>query len=289
MIWLACNDKPTGLRGAVLGYVGFGLGMTAGRLLGNYANVLQGEVGFTINHWNVMETSCGFIAGFVFCFGMVGRSYPEPPDGENIPLVCIYSIIYVLGFIPLWHRLNRISPSTKIPEWAKVFQSYGYADPDGLARTLLSLADGVCLFGFVGAVIWLAIHFRKRETWAVLPVLWLSATMLLFQNLTAHFLLYPPRSKYINMHYIFWVMFILMLIYAVFAQPRPLTVDAGARADQEPRFLWAAWMASAAAALAVVVYLAGHVNNAKTMATANTCWPVWAWPQGPFPGRNVKP
>ena len=35
LIWLACNKKPSGLRGAVLGYVGFGLGMAGGRLLGN--------------------------------------------------------------------------------------------------------------------------------------------------------------------------------------------------------------------------------------------------------------
>ena len=73
MIWLACNNKPTGLRGAVLGYIGFGLGMAVGRLLGNLANVLQVDYGFTINHWNVMETSCGFIAGFIYCFGMVTR------------------------------------------------------------------------------------------------------------------------------------------------------------------------------------------------------------------------
>ena len=86
LIWLACNNKPSGLRGAVLGYVGFGVGMAAGRLLGNIANVLQAHYGFTINHWNVMETSCGFIAGFIYCFGMVDRAYPEPPENENIPL-----------------------------------------------------------------------------------------------------------------------------------------------------------------------------------------------------------
>ena len=93
LIWLARNDKPIGLRGAMLGYIGFGLGMTAGRLLGNLANVLQQPYGFTINHWNVMETSCGFIAGFIYCFGMVDRAYPEPPENENIPLVSVYGII----------------------------------------------------------------------------------------------------------------------------------------------------------------------------------------------------
>ena len=119
LVWLACNNKPSGLRGAVLGYVGFGLGMAGGRLLGNFANVLQTRYGFTINHWNVMETSCGFIAGFIYCFGMVGRAYPEPPENENISLASLYGIVYVLGIIPLWHRLDRIHPAAKQAGWAK--------------------------------------------------------------------------------------------------------------------------------------------------------------------------
>ena len=87
--------------------IGFGLGMAGGRLLGNVANRLQGDYGFTINHWNVMETSCGFIAGFIYCFGMVGRAFPEPPEEKNISLASFYGIIYAPGLIPLWHRLNR--------------------------------------------------------------------------------------------------------------------------------------------------------------------------------------
>jgi hypothetical protein len=50
-----------------------------------------------------------------------------------------------------------------------------------------------------------------------------------------------------------------------------------------------AWVAGTVAALALVVFLAGYVNNDKTMATANTRWPVWAWRDGPFPGRGAKP
>jgi hypothetical protein len=290
LIWLACNHKPSGLRGALLGYIGFGLGMAGGRLLGNVANVLQGPSGSTINHWNVMETSCGFIAGFLYCFGMVDRAYAEPPEDENIPLASTYGILYALGLIPLWHRLNRIQPvDAKLAAWAKELRSSGFADPEGLARTILWLIDGVCVLGFVGAAIWMVIHFRRGQRWAMLPVLWLSATMLLFQNLNALYFFYPHRPNYINMHNVFWVMFGLMALYAALARPRPVPVPEDASLEAEPRFSWASWIAGAVAVLGLVVFLAGYVNGEQTMKTANTRWPAWSWQQGPFPGRAARP
>ena len=198
------------------------------------ANVLTAEYGFTINHWNVMEVSCGFIGGFLYCFGMVDREYPEPPEGENIPLASAYGILFVLGILPLWHRLARIRPEAKLKEWAASLESYGYADPEGLARTVLRLIDGVCVLGFVGAAIWLVIHFRRRQRLAVLPVLWLSATMLLFQNLNALYFFYPRVPRQINMHNVFWVMFALMALYAAVARPRPVAEPAGTDAEAEP-------------------------------------------------------
>jgi len=289
LIWLARNNKPTGLRGAVLGYVGFGLGMTIGRLLGNLSNVLQSDFDFMINHWNVMETSCGFIAGFIYCFGMVDHAYPEPPEKENIPLASFYGIIYALAIIPLWHRLNRLRPvAAKQAEWAKALKSYGYSDPETLAQTIMWLVDCVCVLGFVGAAIWMVIHFQRRQRWSALPVLWLSGTMLLFQNLTAHFFFYPARPRYINMHHAFWALFVLMVLYAVIARPRPVE-PAGAVPETEPRFPWARCVAGTVAALAIVVFLTGYINNDKTMASANTRWPTWVWTQGPFPGRGARP
>jgi hypothetical protein len=288
LFWLACNNKPSGLRGAVLGYVGFGLGMATGRLLGNFANVFTQQHGFTINHWNVMETSCGFIGGFIYCFGMVDRDHPEPPENENIPLASFYGIVYVLGLIPLWHRLNRIQPAAKKAEWAKALESYGYADPNKLANITLWLIDGVCALGFVGAAVWLMIHYRRRQRWAMLPVLWLSGTMLLYQNINALFLLYPARPMYINMHYVFWGMFALMAVYALVARPRPVELVPDDRLVSEPRFPWERWLAGAAAALFVLIFLAGIINNDKTMATASTRWPVWSWSEGPFPGRAAR-
>jgi hypothetical protein len=285
LIWLACNDKPMGLRGAILGYVGFGLGMAGGRLLGNGANVLQGMYGFTINDWNVMETSCGFIAGFIYCFGMVGRGFPEPPEGENIALCSSYGIIYLLALIPLWHRLNRIQPAAKHAEWAKALLSYGYFDPDRLAQWTLWLIDGVCVLGFVGALLWLVIHFQRRRGWASLPVLWLSGTMLLFQNLNALYFFYPRRENYINMHNVFWLMFVLMMLYAGLALPHPVAESEDEDTPRKARLFSIGSLVTGAAALAGIIWLAGFVNGEKTMATANTRWPVWSWSDGHFPGR----
>jgi hypothetical protein len=288
LIWLVCNKKPAGLRGAVLAYVGFGIGMAGGRLLGNIANVLQSPYGFTINHWNVMETSCGFIAGFIYCFGMIGRTYPEPPEKENIPLASCYGIAFVLGVIPLWHRLNRISPA-KINDWASALTAYGYTDANRLATINPRLLDAVCLAGFLGAALWLLIHFQRRERWSVLPVMWLSGTMLLFQNLAALYFFYPTRPRYINMHHVFWGMFVLMCLYAILARPHPVVEPEDGDRAPDRRFAWAGWLAGALVGLVLLVLLAGYVNNDKTMATANTRWPRWSWSEGPFPGRGARP
>jgi hypothetical protein len=288
LVWLALNNKPTGLRGAVLGYVGFGLGMAGGRLLGNIANLLQIQYDFTINHWNVMEVTCGFVGGFVVCFGMVNHNYPEPPEKENTRLASFWGIVYVLGVIPLWHVLSRIKPFVKQTEWAAQLKSYGYADPERLAEVVAWLVYGVCAVGFVGVVLWMLIHFQRRQRFAVLPVLWLSATMLLLQNLNALYFFYPIRPKLFNMHSVFWAMLGLMVLYAAIARPKSIAEPARRDAEPEqtdavPRFHWVGLLAGAVAAVGLLIFAAGYVNGARTMTSANTRWPIWTWTQGPFP------
>ena len=282
MAWLAYNRRTSGLRGAVLGYVGFGLGMSAGRLLGNLSNELQPALGFTINHWNVMETSCGFIGGAVFCWGMVDRAYPEPPEDEGHAFSSLIGMTFVLGMIPLWHRLARVGPSQKLPEWTAALKSYGRADPEGLARKVLLCVDALVVFGFVGAAVWAAVYRGRRTRWAALPVLWLSLTMLLFQNLHALYPFYPHLAHRVNMHNVFWALFAFMAIYVAVARPRPAPVTGD---GAEAPFPAARWLAGGFAGLTAVVLLAGLVNGPNTMKHANTRWPAWTWKEGPFPGR----
>lgn len=284
LIWLACNHRPIGLRGGFLGYVGFGLGMAGGRLLGNLANTLQGAYGFTINHWNVMEVSCGLIGGFVFTIGMVNQPYPEPPRERNLTLASIYGIVFVLGLIPLWHRVSRIVPEEKLETWTEALRSGGHPHPELKAQAILPMIDAVCLLGFVGAALWLLAYWNGRSRWAALPVLWLSGTMLLFQNVNALYFFMPGKPDSINMHTVFWVMFGLMAGYVAFARPRPAETS-GPAVEDEPRTRWLVWIVASMAAFAVILILAGWINGEATMRSANTRWPLWSWRDGPFPGR----
>jgi len=287
LIWLALNQKWSGFRGGLLGYLGFGLGMSGGRLLGNVANVLQStSLDFTINHWNVMETSCGMIGGFVFAFGMLKYAYPAPPERENLGWTSVLSITFVLGVIPLWHRLTRIRPDEKLAGWANELKGYGYDNPEQLAESILWQLDAICVMGFVGAALWMLIHFRRWQPLAWFPVMWLALTMLLFQNVNALYFWYLHREKQVNMHSVFWALFGLMAAYVVVSsllRPKP-SADESQSADVSVP--WPQWLGIAAACFAGIVLVAGFVNGEETMRSANTRWPVWNWSEGPFPGKS---
>jgi hypothetical protein len=289
ILWLAYSGRTNGLRGAVLGYVGFGLGMAGGRLLGNIANTLQDPLHFTINHWNVMETSCGAIGGFVFTFGMVNRAYAEPAEDKAMRLASFYGIVYVLGLIPLWHRLARIRPDEKLAEWTRQLADYQYVDPPGLAEQVLWQLNGVCVLGFVGVAVWTVIHYAGLQRLAVVPLLWLCGTMLLFQNLNALYFWYPHRENLVNMHNVFWVLFALLALYGLLARPRATDQPLPSAEQAEPRVHWLGYLAGAAAVLGFIIFAAGFVNGPKTMQSANTRWPQWVWTEGPFPGAKPQP
>ena len=296
--WLALKKKPLGLRAAILGYVGFGMGMSVGRLLGNIANNAQtlawhladgASIGpFSINHWNVMEVSVGLIGGFVFAYGMLGLRYPAPSEHRGSPALTVCGAAIVLGVIPLLHRVTRIDAQKKLSEWAASLQTYGYHNPEALSKGILYALNVVCLLGFAGAAIWLYLHFRGKGRWAWFPVIWLSATMLLFQNLNALYFFYPRRPNLINMHFVFWVLFGLMVLYvavqAVLRGPRDVA-DGGAAAGP---FHWRRWVVGALASYVIVVLLAGFVNGEQTMKSANTRWPVWSWRDGPPSGTRAQ-
>lgn len=289
LVWLGWNRRWSGFRGGLLGYLGFGLGMAGGRLLGNLANVLQSQWDFSINHWNVMEVSCGLIGGFIVCYGMLGRVYPPPPEDERYGWSSILGIVFVQGVIPLWHRLSRIRPGEHLERWTAQLASYGYTAPGETAEWVITLLNCVCVLGFVGAGVWLLIHFGRRQRLAAFPVLWLSLVMLLFQNLHALYFFYPRVENQVNMHNVFWGMLALMGLYVAITEWRSPGAEVPSLEQSiEQPVPWKTWIAAGFTSLAVIIFLAGFVNGEATMRSANTRWPQWSWSEGPFPGA-AKP
>lgn len=275
IVWLAVKKKPMGLRGALLGFFGFGLGMSGGRFLGNLAHVQP----IPINHWNVMEISCGLIGGFVFAFGMLGREFPEIPNTPLYRALNFFGAIYVMTLIPILHRLLRIQPTGEkghLDGWTEQLKGYGYADPSGLAHTTMTLINALCVVAFLGTLIWIWLHWMNRVRWSAFPIFLLSLVMLLIQNLRVLYFLYPREPGSIDTHSFSWVLFALMALYALFI-PRPPTVDASA----PPSPPWPRWLATTAAIFALMVFLAGFVNGKTTMTTANTRFPIWSWNDPP--------
>jgi len=274
-VWLIRHKKRLGLKAAMLGYIGFGLGMAGGRFLGN-ASYLQP---FPVNHWNVMEVSCGFIGGLVFTFGMLGRRFPEPRPPKRFPWVAACGMVYAVALIPLLHRLARIRPAEKLAAWAKSLESYGYENPEFLSERILLGLNLVCVAGFIAAGVGIWLYLRDKERLAAFPVMALSLLLLLFQNLNALYFFYPRREGTINMHFVFWVLYGLMVLYVLLPHKRELT-DPDETAARVP---WVRWIAGAVAAYLLIIVLAGFVNGEKTMASANTRFPLWSWRDGPPP------
>jgi hypothetical protein len=283
-LWLAGAGRPAGLRGAAYGFAGFGLGMAGGRVLANAAVHLEGW-GYTVNHWNVMEVACGFVGGGVFAWGMLGLGRVEPAgEAGEFRRPALLGAVLTLGVIPVWHRLWRVPE--KLPGWPKTLAGLGQPEPDQLAAAVLTGVDAACALGAVGAAAWAVALARgwRWPGWA--PAVWLSAVMLAFQQLTSFAFWQPARPGYLNTHHLFWALFLALPAYLLLARPGTRPAVAAATVPP-PR---AGQLAAAtAAALGVLVVVAGLTNGPRTMRLAHTRWPVWAWTEGPFPGRPAAP
>ena len=278
-VWLAFHDRPAGRRGAAYGFVGFGLGMAGGRVLGNAIRHLE-AYGLSINHWNVMEITCGAVGGGLFTWGMLGQAPPRDDDEDTaLRTPNVLAALYVLGVIPLWHLIAKVPE--RFPKWAAQFASYGHADGEGSARLVVILLGVVCAVAAAGAIVW-AVAIRMGIRWpAWAPVVLLSLVMLLFQNLTSHYFWYPRKDNYLNTHNYFWALFAFIAFAALYVRPdrRPTPFD------PEP-FRPGRLALRTLIAFGVLVAFAWLVNGPRTMTTANTRWPQWTWSSGPYPGSE---
>ena len=264
-IWLIVNGKRLGLRAATCGFIAFGLGMAGGRVLGNVSTHLP----FSVPEWTVMETSCGMIAGFLFAFGMLGVHFKDAPHHPAYIWLSAYAIFFVLGGIPLIHRITRFETEDTLARWTE--RLHGYSAPAAMAHTLLTTVNVLCIMALLGACVWLYLHHRRATRFGAMPTIMLCFIMLLLQNCTSLYF-YTPRGAGVNMIDVFWLILALLVVHAVIFRKRPLPLPDA----EHVAFSWQRWVGFAMLVLGVIIFTASLVNGETTMVSANTRWPVWS-------------
>ncbi len=192
-VWLAWNRYKLALRGAFLGFGGFGMGMILGRLLANVfqnltlsnPNLAPEALRLSINHWNIMEITVGLVGGFVFTLGMIGKKVEERPNNEGYPFLSVMSIFYVLGMIPLLHLFVRTNWKEELKKmtgliegWKTEFPNIAESlSPEKLISQATWLADAVVAIGWVAALVWLVISRKNWSRLSWFPVLALGAVV----------------------------------------------------------------------------------------------------------------
>ncbi|GMW00992.1 MAG: hypothetical protein AMXMBFR84_21290 [Candidatus Hydrogenedentota bacterium] len=299
LVWLWARGKQTGFRSAILGYTGFGMGMSIGRMVDNInTNLITWswkfadgtQLGpFNINTWNTMEVSVGLIAGFVYTYGMLGQRFPEPPSGPAFARIANLGALYAMAAVPILHAVTRTPFSEKITEWTSALEEMGYGNAGALGQKTANGIIALCVAATIGSILWSIVNGKDARRWPWFPVVWLSLTMVLYQNANALYFFRPPVPNYINMHTVFWILFILMTVHVI-AQlfkdgPSPYPPE---NAEQLKPFKAYKWVLASAISYVVLLVAAGFVNGKETMKSANTRFPIWAWPEGPFPGVQPK-
>ena len=285
-VWLVSAKKRYGFKGALFGYIGFGLGMAGGRFLANVRDYSTWKIGDWLvlqglfsRFGNIMELIVGLIGGFIFTYGMLGKKAPDfPEDKIHYKLLSVGSIFYVMAGIPILHRLLRatsppVTGDDRMPRWTELLQRYGYADPVGLAHKIPTLVTMVCVIGIVAAVLWLLWHFRNKYGFAAFPVLALTALMIVIQNIDNQYLFYPFRQAPGKM-LIFPGIFVLMLLYVIFGK-RPEVTEPDEVAEHVN---WRRWVVGAVVAYLLIVVLSGPVNAGRSdkVPVENMRFPVQA-------------
>ncbi|MCR4317578.1 MAG: hypothetical protein NUW37_14660 [Planctomycetes bacterium] len=268
MIWLKVRGYKLGLRGAILGFIAFGLGMSLGRLLGNWSYHLS----FETNHWNIMEISCGLIGGFVFTFGMLGVKAEAPLEDRGFRKATRFGAAYVMAIIPVAHFLLRIVIEGKQNRWAETPHLLQYKNPEGIATATFVSMVLICLLAIAGTFIWLYHHKKEQSRFAWFPVMFFSLLMLVFQNLSSLHFFESHRENFFDTHGAFWILYALMAAYVIYRQflARRELVESE---EIFARFDWRKWTAFAVLAFILIVALAGLINNEDTAKSSRTRFP----------------
>jgi len=191
VLWLVQTGRRYTLRGALIGFTGFGLGMSLGRM---NANILD-SLNIAINSWNVMEVTCGAVGGFLFTYFMAERSFAEPKlERPLLRSASAAGAIYLLGIIPLlqWFVTNK----KDIEKMQSSLESWGYANASEIADRMQTAIYIIIIMGFISGLIWIFLYFRDKKQYPWFPILSLGLTIMPIDLFARLYFYYPPPRLY---------------------------------------------------------------------------------------------
>jgi len=326
LIWLAWNKYQLALRGALLGFTGFGTGMMIGRELANLCRHLEVPwrtdhwvtqmfhfQSVSINHWNIMEITVGLVGGLIFTLGMLGKKIDECPKDNGYSGLNFMGILYVLGMIPLLHLFVRTNWQETLKHMTNILAQWKAAYPDITehlsAETLNAhagtMANLMIVLGWICAAVWLYLYYTNRERWNWFPVLALGAVISILDLFLRHYFynpmlpgIYVDEAKavlMVDMRTVSMGIYGLMILYVIIREGlwthKPLMTA-------EEKMQKAPWLMCSITCIVIygcVIGAAFKTNGDVTMKNANTRWPLWEWKLGPFTGEerdvsgNVSP
>ena len=211
-VWLYRHRKWYGLKGALYGFVGFGIAMAASRLVANASRDLP----VVFDNWKIMEIGCGIFGGFVVTYALIGkrvRHEEPPPWAAGVGYVGLF---FTMMGIPLLHWIQRMPREDTESKVLGMQALLGIEDPQALIDRLQHIVGLVQMMALVGALVWLAIHLSNDKRFMALPILWFGFMMTAMSNLRSVFPLMGPGEASFRVQSTFWVLYLLLVVFVIY-------------------------------------------------------------------------
>lgn len=284
VLWLIHTKRSYTLRAAILGFLGFGLGMSLGRM---NANILDYNH-IAINSWNVMEITCGAVGGFIFTFFMPERTYAVPQlEKPFIKTASSLGAFFVLGIIPFLQASGAIKKESQVMQ--KSLESWGYTNASAIAERMLTWINITVILGFVFSLIWIYLYLRNKKQYEWFPILALGLTIMLIDLFARLYFYYPPpKEGYIDMRTVTIAIYISMVCYIVIREWKFPHMTSKVDDEKSEQMPWKFLLTFTISAYMIMLIVSSY-TNAELMKRkiSNTRWPVWnRLNDGPFEKRD---
>ena len=216
-VWLYRHEKWMGLKGAVYGFIGFGISMSLSRLLGNASHIIP----FIKDNWKVMEIGCGMIGGFLMAYALLGKEYKGGGLRPWAAGASYVGLFFVMLGIPLLHWIQRMPREDTVKKVGETLvsltpeQQVAWVDRLQGAMLVLQIVAAVCAF------MWLALHFKGKGRVMAFPILSFGLILLITSNIRSVYPFMPKNAGGFQTQSFFWVLYVSMVLFVLFWRRRP--------------------------------------------------------------------